>query len=149
MSLMRWDPFRDLEDFSRSMNRLFARSTPSTTGGREAMIAADWAPAVDISETPEEYLVKAELPEVKKEDVKVKVEHGLLRIEGERKIEKEEKGKKLHRVERAYGSFVRTFALPDDVDEANVRAEVKDGVLAVHLMKSAKAKPRSIDVKVG
>jgi HSP20 family protein len=148
MSLVRWDPFRDLEDFSKSMNRLFARTAPTATG-REAMIAADWAPAVDITETPEEYVIKAELPAVKKEDVKVNVENGVLRMSGERKVEKEEKGKKFHRIERAYGSFMRSFTLPDDVDPATVRAEYKEGLLSVHLMKSATAKPKTIEVKVG
>jgi HSP20 family protein len=148
MSLVRWDPFRDLEEFSKSMNRMFARTVPAPAG-REAMTAPDWAPAVDISETNEEYLIKAELPEVKKEDVKVSVDHGVLRLSGERKSEKEEKGKKYHRIERSYGSFMRSFTLPENVDEANVRADFKDGILSVRMMKSPAAKPKSIDIKVG
>jgi HSP20 family protein len=103
---------------------------------------------VDIVETDDEYLIKAELPEVRREDVKVSVENGVLTIRGERKLEKEANGKKLHRVERYYGSFLRTFVVPDNVDETKVRAEFKDGVLNVHLPKSEKAKPRAIEVKV-
>jgi len=109
----------------------------------------DWSPTVDIVETPEEFQIKAELPEVKKEDVKVSVDGGVLRIEGERKQEKEEKGKKYHRIERSYGSFLRTFRLPDNVDEGKVQADFKDGVLCVRLHKAEKTKPKAIEVKVG
>lgn len=148
MTLVRWDPFRELEDMSDRLNRVFAR--PATrTAGKETLTVADWIPTVDISETEGEYLIKAELPEVKKEDVKVTVEDGVLTIQGERRQEKEEKGKKYHRVERSYGSFVRSFSLPDFVDEGAVKAEYKDGVLNLHLPKTEKAKPKAIDVKVG
>ena len=109
---------------------------------------ADWMPTVDISETEGEYLIKAELPEVRKEDVKVTVENGVLTLQGERRQEKEEKGKRFHRVERSYGSFVRSFTLPESVDESSVKAEYKDGVLNLHLPKSEKVKPKAIDVKV-
>ena len=109
---------------------------------------ADWAPPVDVQETDKEYLIKAELPEVKKEDVKVDVLDGVLTIEGERTQEKEEKGKKFHKVERSYGKFVRQFALPTEVDAAKVQAEFKDGMLNVHLPKTAVAKPKAIEVKV-
>lgn len=112
------------------------------------MTVADWAPTVDISETDAEYAIKAELPEVKKEDVKVTVEDGVLTLQGERKQEKEEKGKKYHRIERSYGRFVRSFTLPDTVDESKVKAEYTDGVLHLHLPKSEKAKPKQIDVKI-
>jgi HSP20 family protein len=108
----------------------------------------DWAPMVDIAETDEEFLIKAEIPEVKKEDVKVSIENGVLAIRGERKQEKEEQGKRYHRVERYYGSFLRTFTVPDNVEESRVKAEFKDGVLNLHLPKSEKAKPKAIDVKV-
>ena len=93
-------------------------------------------------------LIKAELPEVKKEDVKVTVDNGVLTITGERKFEKEEKGKKYHRVERGYGSFMRSFALPEGAAGDKISAEFKEGVLKVHLAKSGEAKPKSIDVKV-
>jgi len=149
MNLVRWDPFRELEDMSDRLNRMFGRPAARPESGKEAMTVADWIPAVDISETDAEYLIKAELPEVKKEDVKVTVQHGVLTIHGERKHEKEEKGKRYHRVERSYGSFTRSFTLPDEVDETKVRAEFKDGMLHLHLPKSEKAKPKAIDVKLG
>jgi HSP20 family protein len=147
MALVRWDPFRELEDMSERLNRMFARPALRSSG-KETLTVADWVPTVDISETDEEYLIKAELPEVKKEDVKLSVHDDVLSISGERKYEKEEKGKKFHRVERAYGSFTRSFTLPDDADAAKIAAEYKDGVLKVHLPKSEKAKPKSIEVKV-
>ena len=98
--------------------------------------------------TDKEYLIKAELPEIKKEDVKVTVENGLLTISGQRKLEKEEKGRKYHRVERSYGSFVRSFTLPDNADGNKVNAEFKEGVLKVHVGKSENARPKQIEVKV-
>ena len=147
MTLVRWDPFRELEEVSERLNRMFARPA-SRTNGKETMIVADWTPSVDISETEGEYQIKAEIPDVKKEDVKVSLEDGVLTIQGERKYEKEEKGKKFHRIERSYGSFVRTFSLPDVIDEEKVKAEFKDGVLNLHLPKSEKAKPKAIEVKV-
>ena len=109
---------------------------------------ANWAPAVDVSETDGEYLIKADLPDVRKEDVKIGIEDGVLSVEGERKQEKEENGKRFHRVERSYGKFVRRLALPSDVDSAKIAAEFKDGVLNVHMPKSEAAKPRAIDVKI-
>jgi HSP20 family protein len=145
---MRWDPFRELEEMSDRLNRMFARPA-ARTNGKETMIVADWTPTVDISETDGEYQIKAEIPDVKKEDVKVTLEDGVLTIQGERKQEKEEKGKKYHRIERSYGSFVRSFSLPDVIDEEKVKAEFKDGVLSLHLPKSEKAKPKAIEVKVG
>lgn len=146
-ALMRWDPFRELEEMSDRLNRMFAR--PATrTNGKETIVVADWTPTVDISETDGGYQIKAEIPDVKKEDVKVTLEDGVLTIQGERKQEKEEKGKKYHRVERSYGSFVRSFSLPDLIDEEKVKAEFKDGVLNLHLPKSEKAKPKAIEVKV-
>ena len=148
MALVRWDPFRELEEVSDRLNRMFARPAARTSNGKETMIVADWTPSVDISETEGEYQIKAEIPDVKKEDVKVTVEDGVLTIQGERKQEKEEKGKKFHRIERSYGSFVRTFSLPDVIEEEKVKAEFKDGVLSLHLPKSEKAKPKAIEVKV-
>jgi HSP20 family protein len=117
MALVRWDPFRELEEVSDRLNRMFARPATRTANGKETMIVADWTPSVDISETEQEYQIKAEIPDVRKEDVKVTLEDGVLTIQGERKHEKEEKGKKYHRIERSYGSFVRTFSLPDVIEE--------------------------------
>ena len=112
------------------------------------MTLAEWAPLADVIEDDKEYLIKAELPEVKKEDVKVTVENGVLTLSGERKFEKEEKNKKYHRMERAYGSFMRSFTLPDDADPEKVKAEFKDGILTVHLAKSEKAKRKQLDIAV-
>ena len=147
MTLVRWDPFRELEDMSERLNRVFSRPSLRNSG-KENLTVADWMPTVDISETEGEYLIKAELPEVRKEDVKVTVENGVLTLQGERRQEKEEMGKRFHRVERSYGSFVRSFTLPESVDESSVKAEYKDGVLNLHLPKSEKVKPKAIDVKV-
>jgi HSP20 family protein len=132
-----------------SLGNLFKRAqAPMPEGQEEPMRVADWAPLVDISEDHQEFLIKAELPEVKKEDVKITLEDGMLTITGDRRFEKEENGKKYHRVERAYGSFVRTFSLPDDASPGKVSAEFKDGVLRVHLAKDEKARPQQIEVKV-
>jgi len=148
-TLTRWNQLRQLEAMQHGLGSLFSRSPAQWPEGQEEQIAVpEWAPLVDISEDDKEYLIKAELPEVKREDVKVTAEEGTLTITGERKFEKEEKGKKYHRVERSYGSFVRNFSLPDDASPSKVRAEFKDGVLTVHLGKTEKAKPQQIEVKV-
>jgi HSP20 family protein len=144
MNLTRWDPFREFETLSSRMNQLF----PPTVRRNDDVMFADWAPAIDVQETEKEYLVKADLPEIRKEDMKIAIDDGVLSMEGERKQEKEEKNKKFHKVERVYGKFVRRMALPNDVDETKVSAEFKDGVLNVHLPKSVTAKPHSVDVKV-
>jgi HSP20 family protein len=147
--LTRWDPFKEFDELQNRLSTLFGRAAARRQdGGNEAMTVAEWSPLVDITEDDKEYLIKAELPEVKKEDVKVTVENGVLTITGERKFEKEEKGKKYHRVERAYGNFLRSFALPDDADANKVNAEFKDGVLTVRVTKSETAKPKQIEVKV-
>jgi HSP20 family protein len=148
MTLVKWDPLRELEEMSDRLNRMFTRPAIARGNGKELLTVADWVPTVDISETELEYLIKAELPEVKKEDVKVTLEDGVLTIQGERKYEKEEKGKRFHRVERSYGSFVRSFTLPEEIDDSNVKAEFKDGMLNLHLPKSEKARPKAIEVKV-
>ncbi len=147
MAITRWDPFRELETVNDRLNRFFGRGMLSDLP-REAMALADWAPAVDVAETPEAFVVKAELPEMKKEDIKVSVDGGQLRISGERAQEKEEKHKRYHRVERSYGSFSRSFGLPQNIDEAKLTAEYKDGVLTVNLPKSTPSKPKSLEVKV-
>jgi HSP20 family protein len=148
MNLIKWDPFTELEDVSNRLNRIFGRVPARSEPDNEMLAVADWAPSVDISETDNAYVIKGEIPGVKKEDVKVTVEDGMLTIQGERKQEKEEKGKKFHRVECCYGSFVRSFRMPDDADESKVKAEFKDGMLNVTLPKSAKAKSRAINVSV-
>ena len=144
----RWDPSREMEELQNRLSNFFGR-TPARLGDtkEESITVAEWAPLVDITEDEKEYIIKTELPEVKKEDVKVAVENGLLTIVGERKFEKEE-NKKYHRIERAYGRFVRSFIVPDYVEADKVSAEFKDGVLKVHLPKSEKTKPKQIEVKV-
>jgi HSP20 family protein len=129
------------------LNRFFGRTAPGRAE-RDALTVVDWAPSVDIVETAEEFQIKAELPDVKKDDVRVSVDGNVLRIAGERHQEKEDQNKRFHRVERSYGSFMRTFTLPDNVDDGKVQAEFKDGMLNVRLPKSEKAKPKSVQVKV-
>jgi HSP20 family protein len=145
----RWNPWKELEEMEKRLSTIFGRA-PVTMGGekKEAIAVAEWSPLVDITEDEKEYLVKAELPEMKKDEIKINVQNDVLSISGERKYEKEEKDKKYHRVERAYGSFMRSFTLPEDADGSKVNAEYKDGVLKIHLPKSEKAKPKTIEVKV-
>ncbi|MEI9898115.1 MAG: Hsp20/alpha crystallin family protein [Chthoniobacter sp.] len=147
-TLTRWNPLRELEEFQNRILGAFNPTTSRRANGQESLTLAEWMPLVDITEDDAEYLITAELPEVKKEDVRVTVENGVLTITGERKFEKEEKNKKWHRVERAYGSFARSFALPDDGDAAKVNAEFKDGMLKVRVAKSESARPKQIEVKV-
>ncbi len=148
----RWNPFKEMEEIQSRLNTLFRSTPPGSSAvradGEEALTVSTWSPLVDIVEDEKEYLIKAELPEIQKSDLSVKVHDGVLTLTGERKLEKEEKGKRYHRVERVYGTFARSFTLPDDADETRVNAEFKDGVLQVHVGKSEKAKPKQIDVKV-
>jgi HSP20 family protein len=146
-NLIRWDPFKELNDLQHRLTSLLDRPSVRSNSD-ETITTPQWSPLVDITEDDKEYVIKAELPEVKKEDVKVSVENGVLSIVGERKFEKEEKGRRYHRVERSYGNFVRTFTLPDDADAGKVVAQFKDGVLRVLLAKREDARPRSIEVKV-
>ncbi len=148
MNIVKWDPFKELEDVSNRLNHIFRRSPEHAGSVQESLTVADWSPSADITETDAAYLIKAEIPGVSKEDVKVTVQDGMLTIRGERKMEKEEKGRKFHRIECSYGSFMRSFRMPDDADEGSVNAEFKDGMLNVTLSKTAKAKPKSIDVAV-
>lgn len=144
----RWNPFKEIEEMEKRLSSFFGRTPVSTGDKKEAITVAEWSPLVDISEDEKEYLIKAEVPEMKKEEIKINVHDDVLAISGERKYEKEEKGKKYHRVERAYGSFLRSFALPEDADGSKVNAEYKDGVLNVRLPKAEKAKPKAIEVKI-
>lgn len=144
MAMVRWDPLRELENMSSRLSQFFGEGR----SGDDTATLFSWSPAVDVAEDDKEYVVKADLPEVKKEDVSVSIQDGLLVVAGERKQEKEEKGKKFHRIERSYGKFVRRLGVPTDVDATKVSAEYGDGVLRVHLPKAPSAKPASIDVKV-
>ncbi|WP_395741741.1 Hsp20/alpha crystallin family protein [Prosthecobacter sp.] len=145
-----WDPLQEITSLENRLDKFFGRPLLSTNGngGSESMTVARWSPLVDITEDDKEYLVKAELPDLKKEEVKITVENGELTISGERKIEKEEKNKKFHRIERSYGSFVRSFTLPEGVSGDKVSADFKNGLLEVHLPKDEKARPKAIEVKV-
>lgn len=144
-----WDPFRELEDVSDRLNRIFSqqqaarRERPSN---REAMVSAEWTPLIDICETDQGYLLNVEIPGVPKEAVKISVQEGVLTVSGHRA--QEGQGVKYHRVERPYGTFARSFTLPDYVDESRVSAEFKNGVLQIRLPKTEKVKPKSVEVKV-
>jgi HSP20 family protein len=142
-----WDPFKDLEEFEQRLASTMGRSM-TKSNGEEGMTPVDWAPLVDISEDEKEFVLKAELPGLKREEVKVTVEEGVMTISGERKAEKEEKTRKYHRIERSYGRFERTFALPEKADPAKVTAEFKEGVLQVHLPKTEKSTAQAVEVKI-
>ncbi len=148
MNLVKWDPFLELEDVSKHLNRIFGRTPARIEPDRELLTMADWTPSVDISETDTAYMIKGEIPGVDRENVKVTIEDGMVTISGERKQEKEEKDKKFHRIERSYGSFMRSFRLPDNVDESAVKAEFKDGMINVTLPKSGKTKAKLINVAI-
>jgi HSP20 family protein len=139
--------FREMEEMSDRLGKFFGTWT-RPFDVKETLKVADFLPPVDIQETEKEYLLKVEIPEIKKEDVSVTILEKVLTITGERKFEKEEKGKKFHRIERSYGNFVRTFALPVDADETKIAAEYKDGLLLLHLPKLAKPPTKTIEVKV-
>lgn len=145
MALVRWNPSRELDNMLERYTK--AMGQPQA-GSQEILATGDWAPRVDIAETDKAFEIKVEIPEVNKEDVKVTVGSGVLTIRGERKQEKEEKGKKFHRIERYYGIFTRSFTLPDNVDETKVKASFRDGMLNLQIPKTEEAKPKSIEVKV-
>jgi len=147
-TLARWNPIRELEEVQSRLSSILPFPSLRKNGDKELMTVAEWAPAVDITEDEKEYIVTAELPEIKKEDVKLTVENGILTLSGERKFEKEEKGKRYHRIERSYGSFLRSFDLPDDADAGKVDAKFSDGTLKVHIAKTEQSKPKQIEIKV-
>ncbi|HYM35632.1 MAG TPA: Hsp20/alpha crystallin family protein [Steroidobacteraceae bacterium] len=144
MSLIRWEPFREMDDFFRQYSPFFGKTALRGFSERDN----EWTPTANISETDKEYLIKAELPEVKKEDVKITLENGVITLSGERKQQKESKDENEIRVESFYGSFSRSFSLPDNIDANGVRAESKDGVLKVHIPKKEVSKPKAISVQV-
>lgn len=148
MNLVKWDPFREMEDISTRLNRIFARKSFPHLTARGLLKAADWTPSVDISETDTAYLIKAEIPGVRKEDTKVRIQNGMLTIQGQRNQEKEEKGAKFHRIERTFGSFLRSFRLPDDAADSGVTAEFKDGMLNVTLPKAIKTREKAVSITV-
>lgn len=148
MAIVNWDPWREMED-------LFDRYSRAVGLPRRAARAAsaegapDWSPQVDIAETPQAFVIKAEVPEVERDAVKVSFDRGMLTISGERHREKEQKDKTWHRVEREYGSFSRSFSLPDNVDPNAAEASFRDGVLTVTVPKTSATTPKSIEIKVG
>ena len=145
--LITWNPLREMEEAQTRFNR-FLGGFPNRIGEPHSLTVADWSPEVDISEDDHGYLIKADLPEMKKEDVKVTVDHGILSVSGERKSEKEDKKKKFHRIERSLGTFRRSFTLPEDTDSTKVTAEFRDGVLKVHLPTTAIERSKATQVKV-
>jgi HSP20 family protein len=145
MAVMRWDPFQETDDLFNQFFRTFA-ARPAA--GSESARVETWRPAATISETEDEYLIRAELPEVSKQDIELSVDDGVLKITGERKFEKKHEDEKVHRVESFYGKFSRSFGLPDDVDAEKISAESKDGVLVVRLPKSKKAAPTPKKIRI-
>lgn len=143
MRLMRWEPMREMDDLLKGFGPLFGRLP-----GRPWVEGYEFTPPADVIERDKEYVVKVDLPEVRKEDVKVTFDAGVLLIKGERKVEKEVKGETVHRTERYFGTFERSFALPDDVDPKGIHAECKDGVLMVTLPRTAVEKPRPLAITI-
>jgi HSP20 family protein len=148
--LVTWNPLREMDEAQNRLNRFFLGGFPNRMGSGEihSLAVADWSPEVDISEDDRGYLLKADLPEMKKDDVRVTVEDGILNVCGERKTEKEDQKRKFHRIERSYGTFRRSFTLPEDADSTKVTAEFRDGVLKVHLPTTTRPRTKAIEVKV-
>ena len=143
MSIIRWEPFREVDEMLRQYSPFFSRGL-RRTGGE----AGEWTPVADISETDKDYVIKAELPEVKKEDVKVMLDNGVITISGERRHEKEHKDANEIRIESFYGTFSRSFSLPENIDAQGIRAETKDGVLRVKIPKTQAAAPKTVSIEV-
>lgn len=149
MAIVRWQPFRDLLATEREFDRLFREAFSPLFGKREGELSTRaWAPAVDIFETENSIVLKAELPGVDPKDVEVRVEDNTLYLKGERKFEKETKEENYHRIERSYGSFARSFVLPNSMDAEKVAAEYQDGLLTLTLPKREEAKPKTIKINV-
>jgi len=147
MGIVRWGSLRDLLTTQRELDRLF-REAFSPVSGETEVSTRSWAPPVDIYETEEAIVLKAELPGIDPKDVEVRVEDNTLYLKGERKYEKEVKEQNYHRVERSYGSFARSFSLPNSIDAEKVKAEYKDGLLTLTMPKREEAKPKTIKIDV-
>jgi HSP20 family protein len=145
MAIIRWDPFRDLVTLRDKMNRLFEDAVTGR-GEEKDLIASSWTPAVDIYEDENQLVLTAEIPGIDEKDVEIKIEDNLLSIHGERKLEKETKQENYHRVERAYGSFYRSFTLPNTVDQDKIHAEHENGVLKITMPKRLELKPRKVKI---
>jgi HSP20 family protein len=139
----RWDPFRELARLQDEMSRTYDERL------FRAGSSVGWTPSVDVYEDGEEVVVRAELAGVDPKDVDIRFENGVLTLKGERRLEREDKRENYHRVELSYGTFTRSFSLPGTVDLEKIRAESKNGVLAIHLPKKLEAKPKVIQVKIG
>ncbi len=151
MAIVRWEPFRDLVSIQDRMNRIFDeafRGVGHPGAEEDWALGGSWAPPVDIYEHEGNLVLKAELPGIDPKQVDVRVENNVLTLQGERKFESEVKREHYHRVERAYGTFTRSFTLPNVVDTANIKAEFKDGVLRVTMPKREEAKPKQISIAV-
>ena len=148
MTLIRWEPFRELDDIFARYSPFVGRLAGARQGAVDEGDAPAWTPLANISETETEYLIKAELPEVSKEDVKVTVDENVITISGERRKEAEHKDEKVHRIESFYGSFSRSFRLPEDADVTAIQAESRNGVLKVRVPKTPAPKPRTVEVQV-
>jgi len=149
MAIVRWlDPFRDLSAIQERMNRIFEDALARSRGREEGLRTGMWTPAVDIYENNDSVVVKAELPGVERDQISVEVKDGILTLRGERKFEKEVKEESYHRIERSYGNFQRSFSLPVSVEQDEVTARFKDGVLEVILPKKEQARPKQIQVDV-
>ena len=145
--ITRWDPFREFVTLQSRMNRLFHDSFGDTR--EEALTTNTFAPPVDVYEDEHNITLKIEAPGIDEKDIDVRIENNTLTVHGERKFEKEEKEENYRRVERQYGSFTRTFTLPQTVDQDSVQANYEKGVLKIQLAKKAEAKPKQIKVNVG
>jgi HSP20 family protein len=148
MTLTKWDPFKDLITLQDRMNRLFDESVRNVRPGDEALSSAIWSPAVDIYETEDEVVVKAELPEVNQKDIDIQIENNTLILRGERKFNKETKKENFHRIERAYGAFSRSFTLPSSINQEKISADYKDGILKISMPKREETKPKQIKVAI-
>ena len=147
MAIVRWEPFRDLVTAQRDFDRLFREAFAPRLGDAE-LSTRSWAPAVDIYETEDAIILKAELPGIDSKDAEVRVEDNTLYLKGERKFEKEVNEQNYHRVERSYGSFARSFSLPNSINADKVKAEYKDGMLTLTMPKREEAKPKTIKIDV-
>lgn len=148
MAIVRWDPFRDLMSIQERMNRLFDQTLSRTRPEDEGIAASTWTPSVDIYETPDRVVMKAELPGLTREDIEINVRDNTLSLRGERKFEKDVKEENYLRIERAYGSFQRSFTLPATIQQDKIKAVFKDGVLEVTLPKAEEARPKQIKIDV-
>lgn len=145
MAIIRWDPFRDIVSLRERMNKLF-EDMATARGEDKDLTMSSWAPAVDIYETENEVVLTAEIPGIEEKDIEIKVEDNTLTLKGERKFEKETKEENYHRIERAYGSFFRSFTLPTYVDQDKIEAEHENGILKIRMPKRAELKPKKVKI---